>query len=235
MAKLSFISDADLMITVQHLLSIAAKARQKADKDFERNVIDPFAVLFEMSGFETDSATWLAGEKNRQAQKSLQNHVGTFHQSILGLVQGWQNLGTGRVVDVINKEQRIIAEVKNKHNTVKGSDKVKVYDILESLVMPKGQQYKDFTAYYVEIIPKSGMRYDKPFTPSDSAKGQVRRDNPLIRQIDGYSFYSLATGEPNALEQLFDVLPEVIESCSNYHFNDMVFAKDFFDKAFFSS
>lgn len=232
MPRLSFISDAALHTAVTHLLEIATKARAKADKDFERNVIDPFAVLFEMSGFKADEAAWLAGEKNRQAQKSLQNHVGTFHQAILGMMQGWQDLGTGSVVDAVCPDKKIIAEIKNKHNTVKGSDKVKVYDQMETLVMTKGHQYKDFTAYYVEIIPKSGLRYDKEFTPPDSAKGQPRRANPLIRQIDGYSFYALATGVPDALEQLFTALPDVIEACSDYRFADRAFANAFFHKAF---
>lgn len=232
MPQLSFISDSALAMAVQHLLDIATKARVKANKDFDRNVIDPFAVLFEMSGFKTDELAWLAGEKNRQAQKSLQNHVGIFHQAILGGLAGWQDLGTGGVVDVVSLERKLIAEVKNKHNTVKGSDKVKVYDQMETLVMTKGHQYKDFTAYYVEIIPKSGARYDKPFTPPDSATGQPRRANPLIRQIDGYSFYALATGVPDALEQLFAALPDVIEACSDYRFADREFANRFFHKAF---
>lgn len=230
--KLRFISDKNLATAVTRLLEVAQKARIEADKRFGRNVIDPFAVLFEMSGFNTDETAWLVGEKNRQAQKTLQNHVGNFHQIILGMMDGWQDLGTGGVVDLVCHDKKIIAEVKNKHNTVKGSDKVKVYDQLETLVMTKGHQYKDFTAYYVEIIPKSGMRYDKTFTPPDSAKGQIRRANPLIRQIDGYSFYALATGVPDALEQLFLVLPEVIEACSDYHFTNRQFTTAFFDQAF---
>jgi len=232
MPQLSFISDAALATAVTRLLAIAAEARVKADKQFERNVIDPFALLFEMSGFNANESAWLAGEKNRQVQKSLQNHVGNFHQVVLGMMQGWQDLGTGGVVDVVCPERKLIAEIKNKHNTVKGSDKVKIYDHMETLVMTKGHQYKDFTGYYVEVIPKSGARYDKPFTPPDSATGQPRRANPLIRQIDGYSFYALVTGVPDALEQLFVALPDAIEACSDYRFLDREFAKAYFNKAF---
>ncbi|MFA5982544.1 MAG: Eco47II family restriction endonuclease [Methylococcaceae bacterium] len=232
MSRLGFISDDALIQVVRHLLEIAEKARAKAEKDLERNVIDPFAVLFEMSGFNSDQQGWLAGEKNRQAQKSLQNHVGAFHQIVLGKVEGWQDLGTGSVVDLVSTDRKIIAEIKNKHNTVKGSDKVKVYDQMETLVMTKGHQYKGYTAYYVEIIPKAGLRYDKEFTPPDSAIGQLRRPNPLIRQIDGYGFYELVTGQVGALAQLFEVLPDVIEACSDYRFADRQFAKAFFAKAF---
>lgn len=232
MPQLSFLADEILLQAVKHLLNIATEARRKADQDFNRNVIDPFATLFEMSGFQLDEKAWRAGEKNRQAQKTLQNHIGTFHQTLLGNVAGWEDLGTGGLVDIVCHERKLIAEIKNKHNTVKGSDKVKVYDLMERAVMTKGHQYKGFTGYYVEIIPKATARYDKPFTPPDNQTGQPRAANPLIRQIDGYSFYALVTGVPDALAQLFTVLPDVIESCSNYHFTDRTFVGQFFKQAF---
>ena len=232
MARLSFVSDDALEREVKYLLDIANKAKIKSEFDFTRNVIDPFAILFEMSGFDVDEATWEKGEKNRQIQKSLQNHVGAFHQRILGCVDGWQDAGMGGVVDLVSKKHKIIAEVKNKYNTVKGSDKVKIYDSLENQVTTKGHQFKGYTAYYVEVIPKSGQRYDKEFTPSDNAKGQQRKANPKIRQIDGDSFYHLVTGVPDTLSQLFSVLPDVIEQNSGYKFTDRKFAQRFFHKAF---
>ncbi|MEQ1739028.1 MAG: Eco47II family restriction endonuclease [Methyloglobulus sp.] len=232
MPKLSFIADDVLEKEVQHLLSIAIQAKAKSELSFTRNVIDPFAVLFEMSGFDVDEIVWEKGEKNRQIQKTLQNHVGAFHQRILGFVDGWRDTGTGGVVDLVSEKHRIIAEVKNKYNTVKGSDKVKIYDQLEMQVMTKGHQYKGFTAYYVEVIPQAGQRYNKEFIPSDSAQGQQRKANPLIRQIDGYSFYGLVTGVPDALSQLFAALPVVIEQNSEYTFKNRQFAQDFFRKAF---
>lgn len=232
MAYLSFISDQDLVREVKHLLAIANEAKIKSESDLTRNVIDPFAVLFEMSGFGVDEAAWVKGEMNRQIQKTLQNHVGVFHQRILGAVPGWEDKRTGGVVDLVNKQQKIIAEVKNKYNTVKGSDKVKIYDQLELQVMTKGHQFKGFTAYYVEILPQGGQRYDKEFIPSDNARGEQRKPNPLIRQIDGYSFYGFVTGVPDALCQLFTILPDVIETNSAFKFKNRQFTLDFFHKAF---
>ncbi len=232
MPKLSFIPDDVLNHEVRHLLTIAKAAKAKSERDFTRNVIDPFAVLFEMSGFNVDETAWEIGEKNRQIQKTLQNHVGAFHQRILGLVKDWRDTGTGGVVDLVSENHKVIAEVKNKYNTVKGSDQVKIYDHLEMQVMTKGHQYKGFTGYYVEVIPKGGQRYDKEFTPSDREQGQKRKANPLIRQIDGYSFYGLVTGVPDALSQIFAVLPDIIEENSGYKFSNREFAHDFFHKAF---
>jgi hypothetical protein len=229
---LSFIPDETLTKEVSHLLAIAKAAKVKSEINFARNVIDPFGALFEMSGFDVDEKEWAIGEKNRQIQKTLQNHVGSFHQKILGAVEGWKDTGNGGVIDLASEKHMVIAEIKNKFNTVKGSDKVKTYDHLEKLVMTKGHKYKGFTAYYVEIIPKGAQRYNKEFIPSDREQGQQRKANPLIRQIDGYSFYGLVTGAPDALSQLFTALPDVIEANSEYKFTNRVFVRDFFHKAF---
>ncbi len=63
---------------------------------------------------------WYKNETARQAQKTLQNHLGDFHQRILGSVKGWTDMHTGGVIDLISHDTKIIAEVKNKYNTVSG-------------------------------------------------------------------------------------------------------------------
>lgn len=231
MAYLSWITDDDLKSCVREVLTKGMAGIAQAGESFYRNGVDPFSAVFDAACQGITLEQWLNFERKRQAQKTLQNALGNFHQKLLAHVNGWE-IPALNFVDLISEENKIVAEVKNKHNTVKGSDKVKVYDQIETLVMTKGHQYKDFTAYYVEVIPKSGLRYDKEFTPPDSAIGQLRRANPLIRQIDGYSFYALATDVPDALEQLFTALPDVIESCSDYRFADREFANTFFRKAF---
>lgn len=43
-------------------------------------------------------------ETTRQAQKTLQNHIGDFHQNILGSVDGWINLKVGSIIDLISED-----------------------------------------------------------------------------------------------------------------------------------
>jgi hypothetical protein len=50
MPYLNWISDSDLKNEVMQLLLIAKGAKKAAVKNFGKNVIDPFAALFEMSG-----------------------------------------------------------------------------------------------------------------------------------------------------------------------------------------
>ncbi len=205
---LPFLSNEALCDAVQHLQEVANSARVKAEKSGGRNVIDPFTALFQMQLLGIQPEDWPLIEQNRQIEKSLQNEIGKFHQRILGEISGWKNLHTGSVVDLVCEQRRIVAEVKNKHNTLKASDQAGLYDKLHDLVRKKGQSFAGFTAYYVEIIPKTTTRYDTPFTPPDNTTGTRKAEDMLIRRIDGASFYALVTGQHDALQQLFHALPK---------------------------
>lgn len=235
MPQLNFISEKALAGEVQSILEVAISARKKAIKNIDRNVIDPFAALFEMAGFQANAETWLLSEQTRQAQKTLQNHIGNFHQRILGSVSGWTNLDTREVVDLVCPKKKIIAELKNKHNTVKKSDEYHIYDNLHNMVSKKGHKYRGFTAYYVKIIPLGAQKYNKEFIPPDNTTGSRRPANSLIREIDGYSFYELVTGEKDALKKLFQILLDTIkEYCKDYSFTqkEQSLLINFFSKAF---
>lgn len=222
MPFLKYISDENLIKEVKYLLDKAAKKKKNAEKSFNKNVIDPFGALFEASDFNSHEE-WRNSEIARQYQKTIQNHVGTFHQRILGYVEGWEDLGTGGIVDLINREQKIIAESKNKFNTVTGGSLSGVYKSLDAQVSPKHSQFKDFTAYFVNIIPKKPIRYNEPFTPSNKDTGTKCPENALIRVIDGASFYHIVTGRVDALKELHEVLPKVIETVYQQHYGQ----KDF--------
>lgn len=230
---LSWISDDDLAMEVRHLLVVADNATQKTQA-FEKNVIDPFSSIFEMAGFGVGFNDWVKNESMRQAQKSLQNHVGAFHQRILGKVNGWQDLRTGSEADLINDQKKIIAEVKNKYNTVSGSKLADQYRSLEMLVQQKASKFYQYTSYFVNIIPKDKLRYNRPFVPSDKAQGKKCPTNDLIREIDGASFYHLVTGEKYALRELFIALPKVVKEISNNKISSSDFNQllTFFDAAF---
>lgn len=246
MPWLSWIDDSDLKREVSLLLSVAKEAKTTAVNEFGKNVIDPFAAIFEIAGFDMDFNDWLKSETSRQAQKTLQNHIGDFHQNILGCSNSdfhknlkenaldWTNMKVGNVIDLVSEKNKAIAEIKNKYNTISGGKLADLYYSLERLISPKSSIYKGYTAYYVAIIPKKGERYNKPFTPSDKDKGEKCPVNEHIREIDGASFYSLITGSGSALKDLFDILPEVIEACSEgqYQVKGNENLMDFFNSAY---
>ncbi len=127
---------------------------------------------------------------------------------MLGSIPGWADLEKGNVIDLENRERKIIAEIKNKHNTTKGDQKKNLYESFEKLLSLK---YTGYTAYYVEIIPNKKDGYNELFVPSDNTVSIRKNENPNIRKISGQKFYALATGDPLALKNLYETIPKISE------------------------
>ena len=195
---------------------------QTIDTNIHRNVIDPFASVFESAVNSYSYQSWIDAEIMRQKQKSLTNKIGDLQEELIACIIGVENLARGQVVDILCKDKRIIAEVKNKFNTTKGNHKKEIYDDLSKVI---SQKYQGFTGYYVEIIPKKPIRYNKQFTPSDNTTNTNRDGRDDIRIIDGYSFYSLLTGDEHALFKIHQFILEVISKQMNiesiYEFEDL--------------
>ncbi len=220
--------------------SLVHKARQsvyEAETDLYKNNVDPFSALIDSMLQGIPLSNWVMQEKVRQSQKTLQNCIGNFHQSVIASFDGWEDLGTGKIIDIRNKDRNIVAEIKNKYNTTKGNHKIQIYrDIKATLYQP---DHNGFIGYYVEIIPSGrGAKtlYNKPFVPSDNTKNGERviaRDD--IRVIDGRSFYKIVTGAEDALSQLYKALPEMIRKALNDSSikpeNETLFS-ELFEKAF---
>jgi hypothetical protein len=210
MAHLNWVTNKNLAECVRNVLLKGFAGINKAEKDFYRNGVDPFSAVFDAACNNMSIDEWIISERRRQSQKTLQNALGHFHQSVLGCVEGWK-IPDENFIDLVNDDKRIVVELKNKHNTVKKSDLKSVYGELQEAVMHKTSRYRGFTAYYATIIPADHETFNRPFTPSDNATKTLKHENPLIREIDGYSFYGIATGVETALAELFEVLPFVIK------------------------
>lgn len=206
MALLKYISDKNLLKFTQVLVDAAINSQKKVEKNPYKNVIDPFSALVDAARQNISLGDWMEQEKSRQIQKSFQNAVGEFHQHILGSVPNWLDAGEGGSFDVINEKKKIIAEIKNKHNTMNSSSQLGAYDKLAKW-LDYGKP--GFTAYVVDIVPKSPKPYKVPFTPSERKVKRQTRENLL--RIDGRSFYTLVTGFRDALDQLYGVLPYVLD------------------------
>tara|TARA_B100000963_G_scaffold358992_1_gene385054 strand:+ start:3449 stop:4147 length:699 start_codon:yes stop_codon:yes gene_type:complete len=183
-------------VKAEKLVLNILKDLQTIQTDIHKNVIDPFSSLFEAAVNSYTYDSWINAEVMRQKQKTLTNKIGHLHEELLACIIGVENLAKGLVVDILCEQKSIIAEVKNKFNTTKGNHKKEIYDDLSKLI---DEKYHGFTGYYVEIIPKNPVRYNKQFTPSDNTTKSNRKGRDDIRIIDGYSFYSLLTGDENAL------------------------------------
>jgi hypothetical protein len=199
------------------------------EKTLYDNVIDPFSAIFDAIISNKSFDEWLSQEKARQVQKTLQNEIGYFHQRILATFDDWEDLGNGGVLDLCSTKHKIIAEIKNKFNTTNSSSRLGAYDNLNALL--QREEYKGYTAYFVEIIPKNQKQYNEEFVPSDSKAKTKRPNNPNIRLIDGTSFYEIVTGEKDALRQCYDFALKELKEVLNYN-GDLSSFDELFKRAF---
>ncbi len=213
MPLFTFISDEDLLMCVQKVIEAADRAAARAESDFEKNVLDPFAALFAVTHSDIELSEWSDLEKERQIQKSIQNSIGEFHQNLLGSFNGWTNPGRGGSVDLVNEQRKIIAEVKNKHNTLNSGGSNDTYlKLANHLKFDR----KGYTAYLVQIVPRHAADYDAPWSPNIKTLA-LRED---LRKIDGESFYDLASGEKDTLARIFDTIPFIVGKIKNKSFSD---------------
>ncbi|GEK11338.1 Eco47II family restriction endonuclease [Pseudoalteromonas peptidolytica] len=180
---------------------------QVADLDLYRNTLDCFSASIDALLQGISMEDWLKQEKERQVQKTKQNAIGSLHEDIMGSIDGVTSLPVGNLVDIICEDKKIVAEVKNKHNTTKGNHKVQIYRDLAKKIDALADGY---TGYYVEVLPKGAKSYDIAFTPSDNQTKTKLPKREDIRLIDGKSFYAKLTGNNGALSELYESLPSII-------------------------
>jgi hypothetical protein len=157
-----------------------------------RNITDPFAAALESAlfGFATKD-DWEGLEVHRQKQKNLMNHIGLLHQELIGGLPGWASYDAGSdKPDVIGirGSQKILGEVKNKHNTMNARSAEATYDKLaEYLARP---EYEGYVGVVIQVLGsdyRPGRNW-KPFAP-----GVARFERKDIVVMPGKVFYAIAT------------------------------------------
>ena len=195
------------------------------DEQLQRNGIDPFKMIFDIMNSKTDLEKWKTGEHTRQADKTINNRIGDFHQKLLGGVSGWTDLGTGddTKLDLKKDDDTIFLELKNKFNTVNSDSLSKVREKLEKNL----ENFPDSTNYWAFIVHKNG-------TSGESDWVHNEENNQNIRKIWGDNIYTMITGQTGSLEKVWNVLPSAINDTlsSNHELKDIENLKEWFKKAF---
>ena len=109
---LPWIADNELLDAVDALIKSSEKAYSHAEERIQKNVIDPFSSIIIASTLNIKSSEDLNRiQASQSALSGMSNAIGTFHQSVLGSVEGWLNHDTG--YDLENPSRKLIAEIKN--------------------------------------------------------------------------------------------------------------------------
>jgi len=200
-----FVSDEDFLECVEHVVNA-----YNSTNDFEtpiellensKNTIDEFKTLFDVCVNIVGFDGWANFEILRQNDKTINNKIGEFHQKLLGKVDGWIDLETGdkTEVDLKKDDNSIFIELKNKYNTLNSSSARSCRQNLEKVI----NQYPNAVAYWAYVIGKDYKSEDKVWI----YKG---RENERIRRISGDKLYELVTGDPKALEKVYDAIPRAV-------------------------
>jgi hypothetical protein len=159
-------------------------------KASKKNLVDPFAAALEFAVNEYPSqVAWEFAEQGRQRQKNLMNHIGDLQQSIIGQLEGWESHSSGtHNPDIVGSRgrQKMIAEVKNKHNTMNHNSSGETYDVLDSFL--DHSEFHGFTAAVITVIaPPAKDVFFRHFAPGGRP---IRNDIVLL---SGRVFYAIAT------------------------------------------
>ncbi|MBB6004077.1 Eco47II family restriction endonuclease [Arcicella rosea] len=200
---LTFITDEHLLYCISNLHSAYLKARSNVTKkNFYSNKVDTIKLTFDAKFNDIDEENLIQAEILRQIDKSFNNSIGTFHEQILGGIDGFE-IGNLSGFDVKAADDTLFADIKNKHNTMNSSSAESLFQKLARYA----DNYKQAKCYWVQILAKGS--FNERWTGEINGK---EYSHSRVFKISGDQFYALLTGQEDALYQLYKVLPLAIEN-----------------------
>lgn len=199
---LSYISDEHLILCIDNLYNAYLKAKADISKNkFYKNKIDVIKLTFHAMYNDLDEKTLIKTEIKRQIDKSINNSIGTFHEEILGGVEGFEK-GELDGFDIKAQDDTLFADIKNKHNTMNSSSAESLFQKLARYA----DTYKQANCYWVQILANNSFNQHWMSIINGKEYSHSR-----VFKISGDRFYQLLTGQETALFDLYEVLPKAIE------------------------
>ena len=196
-----FVSDKHLLTCIDNLHNSYANAKANVTKKkFYNNKIDIIKLTFDSKFNNQEEEKVIEAEILRQIDKSINNSIGTFHEQILGGIEGYE-IGKLSGYDIKAVDDTLFADIKNKHNTMNSSSAESLFQKLARYA----DTYKNANCYWVQILAKSSF--------NERWMGEINGkeySHSRVYKISGDQFYSLLTGQDDALFQLYKILPLAI-------------------------
>lgn len=210
---INFVSDEHLLNCIGNLYKSYLKAKSEiSKKKFYTNKVDTIKLTFDAKFNGIDEEKLIEAEIIRQIDKSINNSIGTFHEQVLGGIEGYE-VGNLSGFDIKAEDDTLFADIKNKHNTMNSSSAEALFQKLARYA----DDYKKAKCYWVQILAKGSF--------NEHWKGDINGkeySHSRVFKISGDRFYALLTGEEDAFFQLYKALPIAIEDflckidkCSN--------------------
>lgn len=197
-----FISDEHLLKCIKNLHGSYVKAKANiSKKKFYNNKIDTFKLTFDSKFNNLNEKTVIETEILRQIDKSINNSIGTFHEEVLGGIEGYEK-GNLSGFDIKATDDTLFADIKNKHNTMNSSAAESLFQKLAHYA----NTYKSANCYWVQILAKGSFN-EKWFGEINGKEYSHSR----VYKISGDQFYYLLTGKETAFFELYQALPSAIQ------------------------
>jgi hypothetical protein len=196
-----FVSDEHLLKCISNLHNSYLSAKREFTKEkFYNNKVDIFKLTFDSRFNELSEEELIKLEMSRQIDKSVNNAIGTFHEEVLGGVEGFSS---GRFLgyDLKANDDSLFAEIKNKHNTMNSSSAESAFQKLARFA----DDNKNSKCYLVQILAKKS--FCKKWEAIINGK---EYSHSRVYIISGDQFYALVTGKENALYNLYKSLPKAV-------------------------
>ena len=197
----NYISDDHLLKCIENLHHSYIKAKNNLTKrSFYSNKVDSIKLTFDSKFNGISEEDLIQAEILRQIDKSINNSIGTFHEQVLGGVEGYE-VGNLSGFDIKAKDNTLFADIKNKHNTMNSSSAEALFQKLKYFA----DQNKKANCYWVQILAKGSF--------NEHWKGDINGkeySHSRVFKISGDQFYALITGRKYAFYQLYKALPIAI-------------------------
>ncbi len=201
-----FIANDHFLKCIETLYCSYLKAKEKISKNkFYNNKIDTIKLTFDTKFNMIDEESIIGTEILRQIDKSINNSIGTFHEQILGGIEGFE-IGNLSGFDIKAEDETLFADIKNKHNTMNSSSAEALFQKLSRYA----DDYKKAKCYWVQILAKGSF--------IEHWKGEINGkeySHSRVFKISGDQFYALLTRRQNALYELYKALPAAISDYMN--------------------
>lgn len=197
----TFITDEHLLNCIANLHKSYINAKNNiTKKDFYSNKVDTIKLTFDAKFNNIDEESLIQSEILRQIDKSINNSIGTFHEQVLGGIDGFES-GYLTGYDIKAKDNTLFADIKNKHNTMNSSSAEALFQKLSRYA----DDNKKAKCYWVQILAKNSF--------CELWKGEINGkeySHSRVYKISGDQFYALLSGQQDAYFQLYKALPIAI-------------------------
>jgi hypothetical protein len=168
-------------------------------KSFYTNKVDTIKLTFDSKFNDIDEESLIQSEILRQIDKSINNSIGTFHEQILGGIEGFE-MGNLSGYDVKATDDSLFADI------ILDELPSKYEEFAFNKLAEKANLAKCSMCYLVELNSENSFCEKFIISKSESTISHKR-----VFKISGDKFYALLSGRQNALSEIYEAIPFVID------------------------